>query len=457
VRDLLHRLIHAGDPDIRALGRDLWPFVAWSALAAYVEFWDRMDRRWIVAGPSPAKVVVPPHDYLQATRIMTLAGRRRVDSLCELLQMLDREFLDHVRFHYPELRGAEDPDVLFLAVLEVLGRDAGLAELRRMAGAPGLPDGWREWLERFFARVAQEGFASKPLVFAVRRYHRWRALTPEAPPAARANMLRELWTAYGLAPLQQRYPELRMRFFRQTVFAEADESLARDLDRLIEAQREERLATQDLLGRISRLQEQATEGTEEEFFLARMAYPYLEDTAPASLVRIQEGSLVHADLVVTLPDADGRPLRIRHAATPKEVGRLRRLFMEAELNLHFLPEHNYLVVLDDRDYVVGGLVYLEESAVEVRIERYVTAPHRRKKGVARLLVDEFCNRMAGRGKDVVRLPFMHPRYHESLGFVIDHANGGLLRHLGPLAGAAKPAANDPGAPGEARAAEAFAG
>jgi GNAT superfamily N-acetyltransferase len=122
--------------------------------------------------------------------------------------------------------------------------------------------------------------------------------------------------------------------------------------------------------------------------------------------------------------------------------------MEAELNLHFLAEHNYLVLLDDRDYVVGGLVYLEESERDVRIERYVVAPHRRKKGVARLLVDEFCNRMAGRGKDVVRLPFMHPRYHESLGFVIDHANGGLLKHLGPTPGAtgAGAAGAGPGAP-----------
>ena len=445
VRDLLHRLLDAGDPQVRSLARGLWPFLAWSALAAYIEFWNRMARRWIVAGPSPAKVVVPPHDYLEATRITSMAGRRRVDSLVDLLQTLEREFLASIHFHYPELDGAEDEDLVLLAVLEVLGRDEGVDVLRSEAARPDTSEVWRERLERFVTRIEESGFSPKPLFFAVRRYHRWLALSPDATPAARATMLRELWDAYGLGALRDRYPELRVRFFRQTVFADVDEALARELDRLIVQQRAERLQTQDLLGRVSRLREKAVAGTEEEFLLARMAYPYLEDTA-ASLVTLQEGSLVHADLVVTMQDADGRSIRIRHAATPREVGRLRRLFVEAEVNIHFVPEHRYLVMLDEREFVIGGLVYLEGSGVlpsgdasratedgdkVIRIERYVVAPHRRKKGIGRLLVEEFCNRMAGRGKEIATIAFMHPRYHESLGFVIDHVHGGLMRKLAP--------------------------
>ena len=299
---------------------------------------------------------------------------------------------------------------------------------------PALPFDWRDRLERFFGRIAEEGFRPRQLVFAVRRYHRWSSA--DATAAAHAATARELWRTYGLGELRNDYPELRVRFFRETVFADGYPELAADLDRLVDQQREERIATQDLLGQIARLRKRAAAGSDEEFLLARMAYPYLGQSDPAELVTLQEGSLLHADLVVTREDAGGRAVRIRHAATPREVGHLQRLFLQSKLSIRFLPEHHYLVVLDERDFVVGGLLYLEEGETGVRIDRYVVARRRRRKGIGRLLVDEFCNRMAGRGVETVTIAYLYPRYHESLGFAVDHARGGMTRYLDPADAAA---------------------
>ncbi len=442
VLDLLQRLLGSGDPKLVAHVRGVWPHLIWSAAEAYIRLWERMDRQWGIVGPSPAKVVVPPHDYLTGTRLVSMSGRRKVRSLATLMMRLVRGFLGFLHFRFPDLASEEDAELLLCAVLEVLGSEEGLRAIREVADE--YPEGWGPLVRRFEERVAREGFWPKALVFAVRRFERWSASTEGATREARATMLREIWNVYGLDRLRAHYPGLRMCFFRRTVFAEAEMTLGRELDRLIATQVRERLKTQDLLGRITALRDEAVVGTEEEFFLARMAYPYLADTQPAELVPLQEGDRLHTDIEVTRNDGSGRPLRIRRAANPKEVGRLQRMFVEADMAMPFLPEHRHLVVLDERDYIIGGLTYREEEneADVVRIDRYAVTPHRRKRGVARELLEEFCARMAGRGVRSVTVAYLQPRYHASVGFEVDHLHGGMIRHLPPVEGG-KPDPNLP--------------
>ena len=41
----------------------LWPFLAWSALSAYVDVWDRTGKRYEISDLSPHDIVLPTHDY----------------------------------------------------------------------------------------------------------------------------------------------------------------------------------------------------------------------------------------------------------------------------------------------------------------------------------------------------------------------------------------------------------
>ena len=72
-------------------------------------------------------------------------------------------------------------------------------------------------------------------------------------------------------------------------------------------------------------------GPDDEYFLARLSFPYLRPQDEADFVRRDQGGRRQSDIVVTLEDADGQLLRLRHALNPKEVGRLHRLFLAAEL------------------------------------------------------------------------------------------------------------------------------
>ena len=56
--------------------RQTWPFLAWTTLAANVDFWNRTGRRWLLDDPDLSNVVVPTHDYHTGARIVSLSRRR---------------------------------------------------------------------------------------------------------------------------------------------------------------------------------------------------------------------------------------------------------------------------------------------------------------------------------------------------------------------------------------------
>jgi hypothetical protein len=73
----LKRVARQGDDE---RFRSLWPFFAWSALAAHVDFWNRTGRRREIADPSMTNVIVPAHDYHAGSRIVSVAAVREHDA-----------------------------------------------------------------------------------------------------------------------------------------------------------------------------------------------------------------------------------------------------------------------------------------------------------------------------------------------------------------------------------------
>ena len=71
-----------GDPE-RLQG--VWPFAAWSALSAFVGFWERTGRTTEIANASPTNVIVPMHDYHTGARLVSIAARRPHESIASLL------------------------------------------------------------------------------------------------------------------------------------------------------------------------------------------------------------------------------------------------------------------------------------------------------------------------------------------------------------------------------------
>ncbi|MCW8984521.1 MAG: hypothetical protein OQK55_04200, partial [Thermoanaerobaculales bacterium] len=215
-----------------------WPFAAWAALGAYVDFWNRTGRRLVVADPSPANVIVPLHDYLSGARLVSISSRAPFDSLPTMLRSFHRFFVVPVEEAHPELAGLASWDILFSAVLEIIGEQEGAALLRIVLETATTED--QEMAERlaaFLESVSGRGFLPRRLFFAAKRYRRWDRLNPDATLSARAHTLQEIFMTYGLGSLRTTYPESRARFFRETVFRNASEVLTEGLESLIDSLR----------------------------------------------------------------------------------------------------------------------------------------------------------------------------------------------------------------------------
>jgi long-subunit acyl-CoA synthetase (AMP-forming)/GNAT superfamily N-acetyltransferase len=410
--------------------KQLWPHLVWSALEAYVDFWNRTGRRWTLVDPSPANVIVPSHDYQVGARIVSITGRAPFTSVAQMITAFHRDFVDAIEQAYPLLQGVCKWSVIFAAFVEVLGEREGLRLLRQaLEEGATTKEAWTEPLVKFVEAVERKGFLPRRLFFAIRRYHRWLRLNPEATPQARARTLQELYITYNLSETEQRYPASRTRFFRETVFANASGELARRLDLLIEAQRQRPLTEEEFLDRIAELRGTADLSEEEEFFLARMTYRHLQPTDAAELISLEAEGVQKTDLVVYFQDSTGQTLSVRHPVNPKEIVRLHRLFRFANLPVEFRPEHQYLVAVDDRGLVIGGLFYRQADAHTVHMEKIVVAERHRKKGVSDALMTEFFNRLRSRGIRAVTTGFFRPEYFYRFGFRIEKRYAGLVKEL----------------------------
>jgi ribosomal protein S18 acetylase RimI-like enzyme len=408
-----------------------WPFAAWAALSAYVDFWNRTGRRLVVADPSPANVIVPLHDYLSGARLVSISSRAPFDSLPTMLRSFRRFFVAPVEEAQPDLAGLATWDILFSAVLEIIGEKEGAGLLRVVLESATTED--QEMVERlgeYLESVGRRGFLPRRLFFAAKRFRRWDRLNPDATLSARAHTLHEIYMTYGLGSLRLTYPESRARFFRETVFRDASEVLTEGLESLIADLREGDLEPDELSAAVADLRAHLSLETVEDYFLARLSYPYLKPEDPTAFVDAAAGGTHQSEMVATYEDSEGRPYQIRHALSAKEVGRLHRRFLTAKLHVQFRPERRFLVAVDDRGNLLGGLFYEEQSEEHTaHMEKVVVAEGFSGRGIARALIDELGNRLRSAGYRTLTTGFFRPQFFYRLGFKVERRYAGLVKPL----------------------------
>jgi len=404
--------------------RDQWPFLAWTALSAYVDFWQRSGRRWELDDPGMHNIVVPTNDYMTGVRIVSVSSRRPHTGLDAMIRSLREKFLDPAVKLYPGLEGRVGSDVVFSSLLEIIGEDEGIERLQELL--EHRPD---TALSEFLAVVKLRGFLPRRLFFAAKRYRRWERLGDEATPQARARTLREFYDTYGLTELAKQYPETRVRFFRETVFREAGEALADGLEELIAKLRSGDLIGDELIDSVADLRSRLELEADEDYFLTRLSFPYLRPEDRADFVHSHLGDQ-QSEMVVSVEDLEGNRFQVRHALTPKEVERLHGLFLAAKLDVRFRLEHRYLVAISERDLILGGIYYeIEEGGQSAHLEKIVVADAYRRKGVADRLMKELFNRLRSAGVQTVTTGFFRPQYFYGYGFAIEKRYAGLVKSL----------------------------
>jgi GNAT superfamily N-acetyltransferase len=412
--------------------RILWPYLAWSALAAHVDFWNRTGRRVEIETPSPENVVVPPHDYQAGPRILSVSKVRPHSGVVAMFRTFRDQFASPVESEFPALRGLVRWNVILSSFMEIVGEGEGLRVLREILHREGeeLPEGLHPALAGFVRNVEAQGFLPLRLYFAMERYRRWARLSVEPTPQARARTLQEFWDTYRLERLVPDHPETRPRFFRETVFRDSPESLGAGLDDIILRLRRGELSGDALPDAIADLRARLDLGEDDDYFLARLSYPHIRPEDAAGFV--QTGTTGHhaSEVVVTLEDQEGAPFQVRHALNPKEVGRLHRLFLSARLDVRFRPEHRYLVALNERGSLIGGIFYeVEDDGRSAHLEKIAVADRFRRKGVADGLMKELFSRLRAAGVKTVTTGFFRPEYFYAYGFRIEKRYAGLVKNL----------------------------
>lgn len=412
---------------------ELWPFLAMSALSAYFDFWNRSGRRWQMSGGGTSDIIVPTQDYQTGARLVSLHDRVPHRSLGAMLRDYKRGFVDAVAAEYPELGERADWRLIFAALLEIVGEEEGMQLLQQALVDAGVDEdpSLREDFEDFRARVREKGFLPLRLFSAAKRFQRWDALSAGATRTARARTLQELYDTYGLQRLAGRYPEVRARFFRETVFRDAPGPLAEALEGLIGRLRERALAPEDVIDAVAELRSRTELGEDDDYFLARISFPHLRPEDATDFVSQKLGGRSQSEVVVAFEDREGQLFRVRHALNPKEVERLHRIFLAAKLDVRFRPEHQYLVVINERGQLVGGIYYeVDHEHGTAHLEKIAVADPHRKKGVAEGLMNEFFNRLRAQGIAAVTTGFFRPEYFHGFGFRIEQRFAGLVKELG---------------------------
>jgi len=413
----------------------LWRFFVWSAFAAYLKFRKITHDKIELGNPSPENIILPTHDYQTGSYITSFYLRENSSTYFQFTLNFYYRFIIPSEEKYPVLKNDLALSSILSAICEVEGVEKGVEiinklkkELQTNASLINQKELLNE-TESFLQNVKTYGFLPKQLYFAIKRFNRWYELNKEASLTAQAETVYDIYETYRLFTLEEEYPAVRTRFFIETVLKDSSDKFKKVLREIIKKQRHKKLTKDESINLITNLGFEFELTEKENFFLTRLSYPHLKPTDSATFLKIKSESKLASGLVVQLTDSDGNTYLVRDPINPKEISRLHKLFIEANLIVTFRPEHNYLVAVSERGFIIGGLFYYRTSEDTVQMEKIVVANRYRKKGISEGLMNELFNRMKAKNIKYVTTGFFRPEYFYRFGFKIERRYSGLVKEL----------------------------
>jgi long-chain acyl-CoA synthetase len=414
--------------------RYLWTYFVWNAAAAYMNFWKLTNYQIELANPLPENISIPTHDYQTGTLLYSVSKRIKSKSILDFLKNFYNLFIEQTVNNNPFLDKKSIWNYIFSGIIEVEGETDGLKILKQFSSKLHSDEDFpnkklvEQRLQLFIENVEEDGFIPKALFFAIKRFHRWFDLNKDAAFTAQAEMLYELYETYHLFDLEEIYPSTRTVFFLETAFLDSKSSFKEALKSIARKQHNDSVTKDETLNLISALQTQFKLSEKESFFLTRLSYPYLKPTDSAALLKVGSEDIA-SNLVVQMIDNDGNPFLIRMPTSPKEISRLHQLFFESNLMVHFRPEHQFLVAISERGFIIGGLFYNRIDDKAVYMDKIVVSDRYRRKGISESLMNELFNRMRSNHIKFVTTGFFRPEYFYKFGFKIERKYSGLVKNL----------------------------
>ncbi|MFZ1289150.1 MAG: GNAT family N-acetyltransferase [Melioribacteraceae bacterium] len=411
----------------------IWPFFIWNATAAYINFWRLTSGRMQLTNPTPDKLIIPSHDYQLGTRFTSLSDRSEFTDFSNLLFNFHDKFIKPIESKYSWVKRDSSWKYIFPGLINAEGEYEGV-EILSLFLLELKNDAKKNHeiifqLEKFLTSIKKNGYIPKQLYFAIKRFARWNKLNNEASFEAQAQMLNELYDTYNLIGLEKIHPETRTRFFLHTVFKESNDEFKNLIRELCYLQHDGKVSKDEFLRELSRIQSEFKLNDKEIYFLTRLSYPHLKPSDSATFLNFATEGEHAANLVVQVEDHEGNPFYIRKPISPKEISKLYQLFIDANMQVSFKPEHKFLVAISDRGFIIGGMFYYKFEEEVVHMEKIVVSNRFRRKGVSEALMKEFFNRMKDEGFGFVTTGFLRPEYFYKFDFKIEKKYSGLVKKL----------------------------
>jgi hypothetical protein len=435
VARFLERENKKNDDEARQRLRELWPHFVWNASAAYMNFWAVTNYKIQLANPRPENITVPTHDYQTGTLLYSVSKRLNSDSPKDFFLNFYNLFVKETLDKYSFLDKKSIWNYIFSGVTECEGEEKALDLIKKFVEEIKLdskienPDEIQFRAEEFVRSVTNDGFIPKNLFFAIKRFHRWRALNQDADISAQAQMLYELYETYQLFDFEKEYITARPKFFLNTAFAKSSDEIKTALSKIIRMQRLGEVNAEKSQQLYSELLSLPNLSEEEKFFLTRLNYPYLKPKDTAALIRSESLGAGASNLVVQLTDEEGNPFLIRSPVSPKEISKLHSLFLDSNLVLNFRPEHRFLVAISERGFIIGGLFYEIIDEQTAHMEKIVVSARYRRTGISENLMNEFLKRLKSEHIRYVTTGFFRPEYFYKFGFKVEKKYSGLVKEL----------------------------
>lgn len=408
-----------------------WRTLYIRAMSAFIRGWLYSGRRIVPGDLSPMNVVVPEPDYRRGSRILSIAGWSPFTGPLSIVEPLLLNFYHQTVNHYPRLGSRLDLRWICDACVEALGETEGirfLEELLEEVSDAGRPDhaGLTEVIREVLTELRSAWYAPIVLRCALDRYRDWEFRNPSATPSARDEEVRELYRLYRL----DRMPEIsRYWLYRHTYFRHISDKVREAMDGLLRRMflDPDRRPTQ--MVELSDLQSMLQDPSDRRVF-SHLVFP----TATDQVYEVVEVSELEQEKVIVrseIVDRSGGTYTVRSPLEPAEVGQLYRIFVRSGYQVKLSDRDQYLLIIDLREQVVGGIRYRVEAEEVVNLDGIVVSAGLQSRGLSSALLEDFCSRMAGQGMKVVRTHFHIQHFYFRHGFQVHERWGGLVRFLEP--------------------------
>ncbi len=433
----LERMSKRDDDKTREILYNIWGFFIWNATTSIINFAKLTQNKYRLNDTSVDNFIIPKHDYQTGTRIVSIQCRTEFGNEEEIIIDFYKQFIVPIIDKYTFLEKSSIPNYIYSGVISALGEFEGREFLEKFKNqierSKQLSESEKEniliKLNEFLEKISDASFIPKRLFFAIKRFRRWKKINPQASLEAQAEMLNELFTTYRLEDLGKEFPETRTKFYFETCFDESNVELKNQIKTLIKLQHQKKIKRREMLTFLTEIKSKFELTEKEKYFLARISYSHLKPQDEADILRIAADGVTKENLVVQFFDQDGNPFIIRRPVSPKEISRLHSMFLEANLMVSFKSEHQFLVAVSQRGFIIGGLFYQPMDSKTVHMDKIVVANAYRRKGISDILMKEFFNRMKNENYEYVTTGFFRPEYFYKFGFVVERKYSGLVKKL----------------------------